>query len=130
MSHPDAQPFLRFVFTGAVNTLLTGALLLVIAGWIDVDVAYTIVYVLGLAFTTVVSARYVFRTELRSGNALRFVAWYLCVYLIGLSIVRIATTQWHASHLLATCCVLAITVPLNFLGGRRVFREATAPPRP
>jgi putative flippase GtrA len=117
----DAGRFLRFTLVGAINTVLTGALLLLIASWVAVDVAYTIVYAIGLAFTVSVTSRFVFRRRPTARTTTRFVVWYGTVYLVGVAVVRVAGAQVHSSHLLTTVAVLAVTVPLNFLGGRQIF---------
>jgi putative flippase GtrA len=121
-------PFLRFLLTGATNTTLTGMLMLAIAEWVDIDIAYTIVFVLGLAFTTVLTGRFVFRSQLTATAIRRFVAWYACVYLVGVAVIHLAEDQWHVSHLLTIGAVLAVTAPLNFLGGGRAFLVSTMPP--
>jgi putative flippase GtrA len=116
--------FVRFLFAGATNTLLTGLLLIVLAQWIEMEVAYTIVFSVGLVFMTVVAGPFVFRSKL-SGKAIgRFVSWYLCVYVAGVIVARLATHQWHVSHLLAAVAIIAVTAPLNFFGGRRAFVKA------
>jgi putative flippase GtrA len=113
--------FVRFLFAGATNTLLTGLLLIVLAQWIAMEVAYTIVFGVGLIFMTIVAGPFVFRAS-RSKKAMgRFAAWCLCVYLAGVVVARVATHQWHMSHLLAAAAIVAVTAPLNFLGGRRAF---------
>jgi putative flippase GtrA len=117
----------RFFVTGVTNTALTGLLMLAIAQWVEVDVAYTIVFVLGLTFTTVVTGRFVFRSQLTITAVRRFVAWYLCVYLVGITVVHLAEHRWHVSHVLTTVAVLTITAPLNFLGGGRAFLVSTMP---
>jgi putative flippase GtrA len=111
----------RFFFVGVTNTLLTGLLMIMLARWMEVEIAYTIVFSVGLVFTTIVAGPFVFRSKL-SGKAIRrFVSWYLCVYLAGVIVARLATHQWHVSHLFATGAIVAVTAPLNFLGGRRAF---------
>jgi hypothetical protein len=114
-------PFLRFLAAGAVSTVLTGVLILIIAQWVEIEIAYTIVFTFGLMFTTIATGLFVFRTQLTLRAIRRFVSWYLCVYLIGLLTAHLAGEQWHSPHLLTAGAVLAVTAPLNFLGGRRAF---------
>jgi putative flippase GtrA len=121
-------PFLRFLVAGATNTLLTGLLMILIAQWMDIEVAYTIVFVVGLAFTTMVTGRFVFRAKLTSRTLKRFVTWYLCVYLVGVVIAHLVGDQWGVSHVWTTGAVLAVTAPLNFLGGSRIFAVRTIQP--
>jgi putative flippase GtrA len=121
--------FVRFLFAGATNTLLTGLLLIVLARWMDMEIAYTIVFSAGLAFMTLLAGPFVFRSKL-SGRAVGyFVSWYLCVYLTGVVVARLATRQWHVSHLLTAVAIIAVTAPLNFLGGRRAFLTTGRPPQ-
>jgi hypothetical protein len=114
-------PLVRFLVTGAASTALTGLLIIIIAQWIEIEIAYTIVFVVGLTFTTAMVGPFVFRSRLTRSSTSRFVSWYLCVYMVGLLIAHLAENRWHLSHLLTTGAVLAITAPLNFLGGRRAF---------
>jgi putative flippase GtrA len=113
--------FLRFLIVGAINTALTGLLIVVIAKWMDIQLAYTIVFMVGLAFTTAMAGPFVFHARLTGRALRRFVSWYLCVYLLGVTVVHIAEHQLHISHVWIAAAVIAVTAPLNFLGGRRAF---------
>ncbi len=123
-------PFLRFLVVGALNTALTGGLIVVISKWIDIQLAYTIVFVVGLIFTTAMAGPFVFRAPLTGRAFRRFMSWYLCVYLLGVSVVHVAEHRFHASHAWIAAAVIAVTAPLNFLGGRRAFLTRAAPPSP
>jgi putative flippase GtrA len=122
--------FLRFLVLGALNTALTGALIVVISRWMDIQLAYTIVFVVGLMFTTTMAGPFVFRAPLTGRALRRFVSWYLCVYLLGVSVVHITEHLFHISHVWIAASVIAVTAPLNFLGGRRAFLTCTAPSSP
>ncbi len=120
--------FLRFLLVGALNTALTGALIVVISRWIDIQLAYTIVFVVGLVFTTAMAGPFVFRAPLTGRALRRFMSWYLCVYLLGVSVVHVGEHRFHISHVWIAAAVIAVTAPLNFLGGRRAFLTRAAPP--
>lgn len=113
-------PLLRFLATGVTSTVLTGALIVIIAHWVEIEIAYTIVFTFGLMFTTIAMGPFVFRSRLTPRNVRRFVSWYLCVYLIGLMTAHLAGAEWH-TRLLTAGAVLVVTAPLNFLGSRRAF---------
>lgn len=102
--------------------------MIVIAHWVEIEIAYTIVFSLGLIFTTIVAGRFVFRSQLTGRAVGRFVLWYLSVYLVGVAVARLASHQWHAPHLLTTGAVLAVTAPLNFLAGSRAFAARRVQP--
>ena len=130
MTHRDAPAFARFVLVGLVNTAVTGGLLVALSRVMSLSAAYTIVFALGLCFSTVATGRFVFRTEVRLGPALRFVGWYLAVYGLGLVVIHVAQQDLHVSRLAGAAIVILVTVPLNFLGGRLAFRRSAPTWRP
>jgi len=118
----------RFLLVGGSNTLVTLALFVLLQQWLAPAVAYTVVFALGLAYTTAMTASVVFGARLtwRTGGA--FVGWYLLVYGVGLLAVQILHALWTPSSLVTAVVTVAVTAPLNFLGGRLLFRP-TAPRR-
>jgi putative flippase GtrA len=118
----------RFLLVGGSNTLVTLALFVLLQQWLEPAVAYSVVFALGLAYTTAMTASVVFGARLtwRTGGA--FVGWYLLVYGVGLLAVQLLQALWTPSSLVTAVLTVAITAPLNFLGGRLLFRP-TAPRR-
>jgi hypothetical protein len=54
------------------------------------------------------------------------VGWYLLVYAVGLGVVQtLQALGVHSPDLLALLTVV-VTAPLNFLGGRRIFRARSS----
>ncbi len=118
---------MRFLLVGATNTAVTGLLLLLLAGPIGLELAYTIVFVLGLAFTTVLTGRYVFSTTTSWRRSTLFVLWYLGVYGLGLGLISALDTR--LSNAWTVLVILLVTVPTNFLGGRLIFHGSAHPAR-
>jgi putative flippase GtrA len=118
----------RFLLVGGSNTLVTLALFVLLQQWLEPAVAYSVVFALGLAYTTAMTASVVFGARLtwRTGGA--FVGWYLLVYGVGLLAVQLLQALWTPSSVVTAVVTVAITAPLNFLGGRLLFRP-TAPRR-
>ena len=118
----------RFLLVGGSNTLVTLALFVLLQQWLAPAVAYTVVFALGLVYTTAMTASVVFGARLtwRTGGA--FVGWYLLVYGVGLLAVQLLQALWTPSSLVTAVVTVAVTAPLNFLGGRLLFRP-TAPRR-
>ena len=118
----------RFAVVGTGNTLVTVALLALLSLVIDAALAYTVVYVLGLAFTTVMTNRYVFSTARSWSRMAMFVAWYLGVYVIGLGVVQALDGGHRWAPLPLALATVAITAPLSFVGGRLIFASGARPP--
>ncbi len=117
----------RFLVVGAANTAVTVALMAALARLIDPAVAYSVVYVLGLAFTTVMTNRYVFSAARSWARMAAFVAWYLAVYGVGLAVVHVLDADQRWGPVALALATVAVTAPLSFLGGRLVFASATRP---
>lgn len=113
---------MRFGAVGLVNTGVTAACFVLLALWIPTAVAYTIVYVAGLAFTTFATSRWVFGQEQTDGwSAAAFVGWYLAVYALGLTAVSLLEARTGLASGWVAAAVIAITAPVNFVGGRLLF---------
>ena len=118
----------RFVVAGIANTAVTAALLSLLSLWIDPRIAYTFVFALGIALSTVLAGNFVFRTRLTPRRTAAYIAVYIAVYLIGLG----ATAAFISAGLPAWTAgmVVLITAPLSFLGGSLVFRDRSKPELP
>jgi len=113
---------LRFLVLGGSNTLVTFVLFALLARVIPPWLAYTVVFAIGLAYTTLLIGRFVFRahnTWRRSGV---FVCWYLGVYIFGLITVQTLLALGVNSRNLLALLTIVVTAPLNYLGGRLIFR--------
>jgi putative flippase GtrA len=117
----------RFLVVGGANTAVTVVLLAVLARLIDPAIAYSVVYVLGLAFTTVMTNRYVFSSARSWTRMAAFVAWYLVVYGVGLIVVHVLDANYRWGSVVLALATVAVTAPLSFLGGRLIFASATRP---
>jgi putative flippase GtrA len=126
MSEPAGRPgrtaqLVRFALVGGTNTLVTLGLFVLLQRWLAPALAYTLVFALGLAYTTAMTATVVFGSRLAWRSAAAFVAWYLLVYGVGLLTVSVLGTVWRPSALVTAVVTVAVTAPLNFLGGRLLF---------
>ncbi|GLW96928.1 GtrA family protein [Microtetraspora sp. NBRC 16547] len=117
------SPFARFLIGGAVNTGVTYGLFVVVALWLPVSVAYTLVFLSGIALSYVINTAFVFRTRASIGSAVRFPGVYLVQYFVGLALltllVRLGVASWVAMPM--TMCV---TVPLTFVMSRYVLASS------
>jgi putative flippase GtrA len=115
------QAVWRFLVVGVTNTLATTALLValsyVMPGWL----AYTISFALGLAYSTVFAARWVFTSNGSKRAAVLYALCYLVIFLIGLLVIGgIRALDWPAY---ANALSVIVTSPLGFVAGRIVFAQ-------
>jgi putative flippase GtrA len=116
----------RFIIVGGSNTLATYALLVLLSQWLDTRLAYSIAFVIGVIYSTLLSSRWVFVGERSVARVAAFVAWYLAVWAVGVALVLLFGRGYFGHRLVVSALVLVVTVPLNFLGGRIVLGRAVA----
>jgi putative flippase GtrA len=117
---------LRFLVVGGSNTAITLVLFALLARVMPPWLAYTVVFALGLAYTTLLTGRFVFGASNTSRSSGLFIGWYLAVYAVGLGVVQtLQALGVHSPNLLAALTVV-ITAPLNFLGGRWIFMDRSS----
>ncbi|GEM_PF-647023 len=107
---------LRFLVAGGLNTAVTGIALALLATVIDPRVAYTVVFVAGIALSLALAGRFVFGVAMTPRLAAAYVLMYLAVYAIGLLVVHVATRAGLPEG--ASGLVVLVTAPLTFVGGR------------
>jgi putative flippase GtrA len=115
----------RFLLLGACNTALTTALLALLATAVDPQLAYTIVFVLGVLFTVTLTGRMVFRTSPSRPRVAMFAGWYLLVYAVGLLVVRLLDHELSWGPVALAIGTVAVTAPLSFMGGRLIFHTSS-----
>lgn len=113
----------RFVLVGGTNTVVTGAIVVVLSyvmpGWL----AFTVAFALGLIFSVLVTGKWVFDSHLTRRRALAFGTCYLVVYAIGVGFV--SAMQMIGSPPWVNGASVLITAPLSFICGKLVFDRST-----
>jgi putative flippase GtrA len=130
MKTPIRLEALRFLISGAVNTVATYAIYLALLHLLGYVVAYTITYLCGILLAYVLNTRYVFRVR-RSGRGIAlFSLVYIFQYLVGLAVLRLAVSLLGIPETLALLASMAVTLPMTFLLSRYVLKPRTPPTLP
>lgn len=109
---------LRFLLVGGLNTLATAAAFYGLGAVLPARVAFTIVYVAGLAFVVVATPRYVFATRATVPRRLLLGAWYVATYAVGIGVISLLTATASTSRAVLVVATTAVTAPLGFVGAR------------
>ena len=117
-----AFEIVRFGIVGVLSTALHYGIYWVLQHWINVNIAYTIGYVLSFLVNYYLSAHFTFKAKTSAKNGIGFGGAHLVNYL--LHIVLFNFFLWIGlSRELAPIAVLAIAVPANFVMVRFVFKH-------
>ena len=117
---------MRFLVVGGSNTAITLVLFALLARIMPPWIAYTVVFSLGLAYTTLLTGRFVFRAHSTWRSSGLFIGWYLVVYAVGLGLVQTLQALGVRSPDLLALLTVVVTAPLNFLGGRWIYYVRTS----
>lgn len=112
---------MRFLVVGGVNTLVTGGIFLALSSVTAPAIAYTIAFVVGIGFALVVTPRFVFRTRGSRPQGVRYLAWYLTIYVFGLGMVYVLHDLFQLSITLVAAVTSVATAGLSFMGARFLF---------
>jgi len=72
------------------------------------------------------SGRFVFGTDNTRRRSGLFIGWYLTVFVIGLGVVQTVQALGVDSPDILALITVAVTAPLNFLGGQWIFRDRSS----
>lgn len=113
----------RFLLLGAVNSLLSLLLYVLLQRVLPIPLAYGLCYVGGIALTALLSGRVVFRVSTSRAQRVRAFLGYLTVFLIGLTVVHALQDGLGFSALTSGAGSILVTAPLNYAVGRRLFDD-------
>jgi putative flippase GtrA len=110
----------RFLVFGALNTVATYAIYCVLVAFIAPQLAYALVFGLGIAIAYVLNARFVFGTRMRVGSA----TLYPLVYVVQYAANAVLIDAFIGAGLgprAALAIALALVTPLSYALNRAVL---------
>ena len=112
----------RFGIVGTTAAAIHYGVYWLLQLYINVNVAYTIGYIVSFLVNYVLSAHFTFREKTTKKNGLGFIGAHLTNYLLHMGLFNVFL--WLGlSRQLAPIAVLAIAVPTNFVLVRFVFKH-------
>lgn len=122
LSSQKAKEFMRFCIVGVIATIIHYGVYLLLDQWINVNVAYTIGYVVSLCCNLWLTFHFTFREEVtvkRSGGFLlsHGVNYLLHMFFLNTFLWLGVPEQW------APIPVYCIVVPINFLLVRTALKK-------
>lgn len=111
----------RFLVVGLANTVVTYSIFVALGLLIPPEAAYTVAFLVGLAWVSLGTSRFVFRSRGRPWRIVSFAAVYLVVYVVGRVIVELLAPADFLSLMVASIVIIAVTTPLAFLAGHFIF---------
>ena len=112
----------RFCIVGVLATAIHYGVYWLLQRWINVNVAFTIGYVVSFVANYLLSAHFTFRQQTSARNGAGVIAAHVCNYCLQLLLLNFFL--WLGlSRAVAPIGVYTIAVPINFLMVRFVFKH-------
>ena|SRR5437764_14937366 len=118
---PVLRQFMRFLAAGAINTVASYVVFLLLLQFIPYLAAYTIAYVAGIMLSYFLLTSFVFRTQRRLVSAVRFPAVYIAQYLVGSGLIVVLVEAWGVRASLAAIVAIVVSIPVTFLLSRTIL---------
>ena len=115
--------FIRFAVVGTISATINYVIYWVLQHWINVNVAYSIGYVISFFANYYMTAHFTFKEKASAKNGIGFGGAHLTNYLLHMVLLNFFL--WLGlSPELAPIAVYAIAVPTNFVLVRFVFKHS------
>lgn len=118
---------LRFILFGLFNTAVTYGIYCLLVFVLPAQIAYVIVYVIGVVLAYMGNAKWVFKGEVSAKTAAAYPVMQLIQYLVTASVLEVMLRFFALDKRLALAVAIVIVTPLAFLMNRFVFRRRGAP---
>jgi putative flippase GtrA len=113
--------FIRFVFTGGVNTAVTYFIYLLLLQVLNYQVSYTIAFVSGIAIAFLLNKLFVFKTHRGWKTVMLYPFVYFAQYIFGMLLLWFVVGQLDLSVELGPLVVVILTIPLTYWLSRLAF---------
>ena len=100
---------------------MTGGVFVSLSSMVAPALAYTVAFVIGIAFAVIVTPRLVFQARASGSQRTRYVVWYLTIYVFGLWLVHVLHEQLLLGNLTVAAVTFVTTAGLSFVGARFLF---------
>jgi putative flippase GtrA len=113
----------RFLIVGASNTVFTFAIYEGLLFFLTYGLAFTISFIAGLIFTSLLNVRIVFSAQLTARTIACFAAYYCFYYLLNLATLWLVIESTGVPAALAPLVTLPLLTPVNYLCSKYVVAQ-------
>lgn len=113
--------FVKFIGVGGINTILSYAAYIFLALFLNYQLSYALAYLLGIAFSFVLNARYVFETEQTMKKFALFPFVYVVQYLAGALMMNFSIERLGIDIFAAPLIVAVALIPLSYFLSKKIL---------
>lgn len=117
------KEFLKFIVSGALNTLATYIIYLLLLNFISYSISYTVSYISGIFLSYYLNSLFVFKEKLSLKKFLKYPIVYIVQYIINLFMVFLFVEKMGFSARFVPLVVILITLPITYLLSKIIIKE-------
>jgi len=117
------KEFVRFLLVGAVNTLLSLAVFVVLSRFVSYPYAYTFAYAVGIISSYFLNVNFVFKERISLAGFLKFPMVYLLQYGLGMMLMWLFVGTMGLTPNFAMVAVIGISIPITFSLSRLIIKR-------
>lgn len=114
-AHAYQKPLVRFLAVGGSNFFVTYAVYLAALLVLDYDMAFSISFIAGLVFTSVLTIRHTFAAQLTMARVAVYGAYYLLYFAANLRLIEILVEGYGVDAKWGPLLSLTVLTPVHFL---------------
>lgn len=118
------EEFIRFLFAGTFNLGLTYGLYLLLLQFFPYSISFTISYVVGLIFVSIINVKVVFKKKTTAFNGMKTISVYLFQYLLSLLLLFFFVHYLLISPNISPLIITFLLVPITFFSNRMILRNS------
>ena len=119
---PALLQFASFLVAGAINTVTSYGIFVVLLRFMPYLAAYTIAYIVGVLLSYFLLTAFVFHARRRLTTALRFPLVYIAQYLTGSAVIVALVEAWDVRAPIAAIGAIVTSIPVSFVLSRSILR--------
>jgi putative flippase GtrA len=123
MIYSYLKRFIGFVGVGVINTLATYFLYLIISQFISYQIAYAIVFFLGIGLSFWLNAHYVFNSDKTILRYILFALIYLFQYILAQYLLRVLVERFAVPYTLAPILLTLGFLPLTYWFTKKILKK-------
>jgi len=113
--------FLRFLFSGGINAIVSYSVYLICLRFINYQVSYTIAYVTGIIVAFILNKQFVFESSGKWRSIILFPIVYINQYLFGMFFLWLLISKLGMKVEFGPLVVAVLTIPLTYWLSALVF---------
>lgn len=114
------RPITRFFAVGVANFVFTYVVYLSALLVLDYKIAFAVSFVAGLLFTSVMTIRHIFTTQLTILRVVTYGLYYLMYFFVNIRLIELLVEGYAVDDKVAPLISLALLTPVHFLLSKKL----------